>query len=425
MKVLWFANTPCGAIEKLNKKKIISGGWLYALSRYISKREDIELHIAFYWNRNIPSFTYNGIVYHPIRHIGGNNRFTRLIIRYKRILGVDIDSEEIKNLRNVIDNVSPDIIHIHGTEENFGLVYRFNPLCPIVVSIQGLISPYLFKFYSGFDKRSIIKNDSILSKLVGLDIRSIEKLYNLKSRNEIESLKHIPYIIGRTFWDKACTEAINPKRYYFEVGEIMREEFYENKWNKSNFAKPLKLLSTVSGGLYKGLETIYYVAEILIAANIKFQWNVIGPSEDDLISKLSSKNSSKNTTDLNIRLLGRKEATEMVKIMKNSDIFIQVSHIENSPNSLCEAMLIGMPIIATFAGGTASLLNNGVEGILVQDGDPYVMAGEIIELSKNFKKAKEMGEKASLMAKCRHNPQKIINQLLEAYYSIIEKINLL
>lgn len=40
------------------------------------------------------------------------------------------------------------------------------------------------------------------------------------------------------------------------------------------------------------------------------------------------------------------------------------SHIENSPNNLCEAMILGMPCIATDAGGTSTLLSNMKDGLL-------------------------------------------------------------
>lgn len=78
--------------------------------------------------------------------------------------------------------------------------------------------------------------------------------------------------------------------------------------------------------------------------------------------------------------------------MGNTGIFIHPSHIDNSPNGLCEAMLLGMPIIAIYAGGIPSLLVNRREGLLVQDGDPYAMAGAIIELLKDAGLAKGFGK---------------------------------
>lgn len=100
---------------------------------------------------------------------------------------------------------------------------------------------------------------------------------------------------------------------------------------------------------------------------------------------------------------------------------MHVSHIENSPNSVCEAMLVGMPIIASFTGGTASILDNHHEGEFVQDGDPYVLAGGIIKLYDNFEQAKKMGDNARKRAMLRHNPTSVIQELLNAYNLILRK----
>ena len=99
-------------------------------------------------------------------------------------------------------------------------------------------------------------------------------------------------------------------------------------------------------------------------------------------------------------------------------MYISTSHIENSPNSLCEAQILGMPCIATDAGGTVSLIDDNKEGIVIQDGDPFVMAGAIVEMINNYKKAIVYGENGRKTALERHNPQKITQDLLNIYNSL-------
>ena len=82
-------------------------------------------------------------------------------------------------------------------------------------------------------------------------------------------------------------------------------------------------------------------------------------------------------------------------------------------------MLVGMPVIASFAGGTASLLTTKKEGILVQDGDPYVYAGAISYLYRHFDIAMSYGENARRRALERHNPERIGKQLLDAYQTVM------
>ena len=96
------------------------------------------------------------------------------------------------------------------------------------------------------------------------------------------------------------------------------------------------------------------------------------------------------------------------------------SHIENSPNNLCEAMLLGMPCITTLAGGSDSILINKKEGLVIQDGDPWSMAGAVLELRNNWSEALIYGQKAREHALKRHDINSIIKSLLQTYQTIIE-----
>lgn len=81
--------------------------------------------------------------------------------------------------------------------------------------------------------------------------------------------------------------------------------------------------------------------------------------------------------------------------------------------------MVGMPIVASFAGGTSSLLENGLEGILVQDGDPFALAGHIIELAKDPNKAQKLSKAARERALIRHSKESIVNGLLDIYSVIV------
>ena len=122
---------------------------------------------------------------------------------------------------------------------------------------------------------------------------------------------------------------------------------------------------------------------------------------------------------INIQLLGPLQEKELVNELLEADVFIHPSHIDNSPNSVCEAMILGMPVIATFAGGIPSIVENKKEGLLVQDGDPYALAGAIRELKENRDYANQLGSNARAKALTRHNPKRIITNLMNIYSSVI------
>lgn len=417
MKVLWFTNTPCGASDILSGTKVIGGGWLYALSRELSKIPTIDLHIAFYWGCKTASFRYEGITYHPVFKESEVNSYARALNRFRVLYGKDSHDVQIGRLLSVIEEVRPDIIHIHGSEENFGLIAEKISTSNIVLSIQGLMSPIFEKYYSGVSKYESLKGDNLIKWVKCRNTGQEERAFMLRSDLEKRFLNIINNVIGRTFWDRRCSLSLNPNRKYYEVGEILREEFYTSQWQHTVHSKCI-IVTTISSGIYKGLETVYKTSKILKDIGFAFEWNVIGINESSSYNELISQTCRLQSSDVCINLLGRKSAIEMIDIMKTADLYVQVSHIENSSNSLCEAMLLGMPIIATYAGGTESLLANNIDGWLVQDGDSYVMAGSIMELYADPDLSIQFADSARAKARKRHNPEYIIQQLISVYNTI-------
>ena len=244
------------------------------------------------------------------------------------------------------------------------------------------------------------------------------------SKNELNILCDSKHIIGRTDWDRRVTSVLAPNRKYYHNDELLRNAFYENVWNSDCFlSKEFKIITVAGSPLFKGFETIVKTTLILQKLKeIKFVWNIIGLSENDPGVKMIVSWLNVNLKDINLKFYGKMSPEKFVPLMLNSNVYCQVSHIENSPNSLCEAMLTGMPIVATFAGGTESLLENNKEGILVQDGDPYAMSGAIMELKNNPEKAKQMAQHARQRAVLRHDPVKIVEELFTIYKEIIRGV---
>lgn len=213
----------------------------------------------------------------------------------------------------------------------------------------------------------------------------------------------------------------NHKMKYFCGEEIMRKPFYEAKWLGGGRRDKFTIVTTISGGVYKGYETLLHTATLLKRyADFDFEWQIIGYDSNSQWVHIAEKYKRMKSVDANIYFYGRCAAEQMVDILIHSDVYCHVSHIENSPNSVCEAMLLGMPVVATATGGTQSLLTDGVEGYLIQDGDPYTCAGTIVEIQQNKERAKNMGENARLRALGRHNPKTVGNILIATYNKIKE-----
>ncbi len=79
----------------------------------------------------------------------------------------------------------------------------------------------------------------------------------------------------------------------------------------------------------------------------------------------------------------REDIPEILSIL---DLFVLPSHLEGLCTSLMDAMYMGVPIVATTAGGIPEVIENGKTGLLVPPKDPIALAEAIIKLLKDKSK---------------------------------------
>jgi glycosyltransferase involved in cell wall biosynthesis len=412
MIVLWFSNTAASGAHILNISGL-GGGWLASLDREIAN--DVELHIAFDYPKKAKTFVTHDIHFHPV--CLSNWRWYMLLSQF----GIYPSPKKMRNKYiSLIKHINPDIIHIHGTENQYGCILSEIQI-PTIVSIQGNISVLHHMFMIGLGekciKKWVLQYGSNPFNWVK-SFKSAYKRYKSMAEYEQKYLKEAKWIMGRTHWDRRISRVLAPASEYVRGEEILRQPFYIARWSKPNLSS-LVLHTTTSDNAYKGFETLAETLALLADHGLSIQWQVAGLSDKSLVVRLVKKRMGNRYPAEYVRLLGGRTDSELVADMQRAHVFILPSHIENSPNSLCEAMIIGMPCIASFAGGTSSLLKDGEEGLLVQSGDPWVLAGAVLEIVNNYDEAIEMGLRARRRALEKHNPQSIRDHLLETYSMII------
>lgn len=80
-----------------------------------------------------------------------------------------------------------------------------------------------------------------------------------------------------------------------------------------------------------------------------------------------------------VRLLGRLSHEEIIRLAEERDIFLNTSSVDNQPNSVIEAMSLGLLVVSTNVGGVPYLVADGKTGILVDPDDDERMAAAILD----------------------------------------------
>lgn len=399
-------------------QKGIGGGWIESLEKELTKVQNIKLGISYnvYGVEDV-SFTANDTTYYPVKKTRPKNKIMKIVEGWNH---KSQQRSDMKPYLDVIDDFKPDIIHIFGTESEFGLLSSFTKI-PCLIYIQGILNVITRKWFSGLSPSEVFKHSSKLSILKGRGF--FHDYYKAKeaARREEIIYRSNKYFIGRTDWDRRISSVLSPGSRYFHCDEIMRSVFYQNKWVGNSKRETFTIISTTRKAIYKGLETILEGAMFVqrFFPKYNFVWRVAGVRNTDEVSRLIERKLKVRFEDLGISLLGPLSEEELVAEMLQANLFLHPSHTDNSPNSICEAMLLGMPIIATYAGGIPSIIIDKEEGLLIQDGDSIALAGAVLELYHNQEYSILLGVNSRKKAMMRNDPARIRKELLDIYNLVL------
>ena len=418
MRVLWFTHTPSLGSDHIRLKKI-GGGWIQSLEAELAKNTNIELGIAFKCDQaDIKFFKSGNTQYYPYFLPAEGNRFVQIYKRWKHDIGANRFD---KHYLEIIQKFKPDVIHIFGTEFEHSLIVSLTTV-PCIIHLQGNLIAVKHKWFSGLTSLDIIRYSKKKPLLQGYGLFHQYFTITKSVEREFKVFRACKYFMGRTDWDRRLTSILSPKSRYFHCEEIIRRNFYLHEWKSQN-KTVYTIFSSIRNVIYKGIETIFECSKLLSESfpEFNFIWKVAGISpSDELIYMLERKYSGK-FKNYNVQLLGSIDENALIDSMLDADIFVHPSHIDNSPNSVCEAMILGMPVIATSVGGIPSIIENNKEGLLIQDGDPFALAGGILELFKAKNLAQSLGSNARRKAFDRHNPEHIGSTVYDIYSSILKE----
>ena len=206
---------------------------------------------------------------------------------------------------------------------------------------------------------------------------------------------------------------MNPDRVYHYGSEILRPEFYMD--SQRHIPDKLTIVTTSSNPMYKGFDYVLDIADILKnKMDIDFEWLVYG----NVNPAFFEKKTGVNHHDVNVKLMGVASAATLRDAISNATLYFQPSYIENSPNSVCEAQILGVPVIATNVGGTSSLIEEGKTGFLVPTNDPYTSAFRISQVADDKELNQQVGKRAREIALKRHDRQRIVEELIATYHEV-------
>ncbi len=417
MRVLWFTLVmPPAVSTRLRLDESVGpASWVESMRHALSGRDDLELAIASPCPTWFRPFSTDGVVYYPLPAPEARTRVGGLASRW---LSSFVLKDTGQACNHVMRDFEPDVVHVHGTENPFGLLAQAGP-APVVISLQGLLTVYQRFFFHGLSSREIASLALRKSFVLGWgEIHGYWRCLRMAVR-EREIMRLNTSFIGRTEWDRAVLQAVNPAAEYHHCDEVLRAPFYSGEWHRDT-AAPRTVFCTSNTHPGKGAEGLIEALALLRDMGYPdVRLRIAGIPPEGAGSELYIARALKHGVLESIDWLGRIDADQLVAELLGATVFAYPSHIDNSPNALCEALLVGVPAVASYVGGVPSLIDEGRDGMLYPDGDPFALAGKIRSLLDNRDLADEMGRAARARALRRHDPDAIVARLLEIYRGLM------
>lgn len=424
MRVLWVCNIMLPVIARaLGRDCSNKEGWLAGLlDNLMAKGSQVELGVAFPVGpgEEMLRGETSGVRYYGFRE------------NTKKPENYDPGLE--RDMQEIMQDFQPELLHCFGTEypHTLAAVRAYGRPRNTLIGIQGLCAVYADAYMANMPReicrmitfRDCVKRDGLL--------RQQEK-FRRRGQWEQEAVRLTGHVAGRTDWDRYWTAKWNPTAQYHVLQETLRPVFYQGQWRFENCRRHSIFMSQGDypiKGLHYMLEAMpavlekYPDAHLFVAGNCLLRKGFAAGLKISAYGKYLEKQIKEYGLAEHISFLGSLTGEQMKEQYLRCNTYVCVSSIENSPNSLGEAMLLGVPVAAGLTGGIGSMIAPD-EGWLFpgfsgeESGErkriSTALGQSVLEVFAQGDQVVERTEKARIHARRTHDGENNLMQLVELY----------
>ena len=418
MKVLWFLNVPIppvGDALPSGAGHLGSGWWISWLLAALRKRGDVDLHVAWghegHYHRVVQIDAHCTVEAFPLWHsstapVEGDVRpglggmFSLLTNRYPA------------GVHAVVDRVRPDFIHIHGTEGPYAMVLERIDV-PSLVSIQGSPGDWAVRYWGDADAAAKLRNPRGWKN---------QLQFVLAGRRETRMLRHAKAIHGGTSWDRRFARRLARQASFHHAVAAVGPDFFEVQRSVPAAGGREKVVVTAfSPQPYKGVELAIRAVDVLRRSGHKVRLVLAGwcPTKAWGREILRAADAAGPGA---VEITGYLQPKALADRLAAADFYVMPSYIENAPNTLLEAMCVGVPCVAARVGGVASMLRDGVEGLIFRRGDVNDLVAKLERLLADPDFAESLGAAGAARVRAADEPSRVAARTVEIYRAVVDEV---
>ena len=424
MKVLWIVNIPFGPMMELVglKGDNPSGSWLNAALNEFIGDPSIEVCVATTWKGSQFCYTTRNNVSYCILPGGPPARY---------------NSQSSKNAKlwaTLRDRFSPDVIHVWGTEFRHG----YHAMCvmkevPAIIYMQGLLDSIARYYVSGLSRKEQLLCRGLRELLTVNPIEKVRQQYEKRAKCESLMIARAKNVIVENDWCAAHCSAIAEDCQIFRSKLPVREEFYHCEWSLSRM-QPFSIMCNTSGYPIKGLHMLIKALSLIVKKYPNVVLKIPGDSftsAKGLLGKIRARMGYSRLIRYlinhyglcgNVKFLGCVPTSQMfAQEMETANVFVMPSSIENHSSTLIEAMIVGVPCVASDVGGISELITHGKTGFLYRFEEYELLAHYVAQIFSDRELAAKIGPQAMTEMRRQRQSEGIKTEFLAFYEQVMKK----
>ncbi len=295
-------------------------------------------------------------------------------------------------LNKIINEFKPDIIHIQGAAPHL-LRFVFFDKQNVIVTQHGIMAVE-YKHVIGLKNRLKFLFKTVIEKFYFPRFKNIifisdynKKLFPRKPQNEVIIQNPVNAIFLNT---KPRSDLNNSIAYVAKISKL------------------------------KNIKILIEALNILKAKSIIFNVHVVGDFVEKKYKTHVMALISKYDLSKQIKFYGWLNQSQLKPVLFECTYFVLPSKQENVPVSIAESMAMGKVVIASDVGGISEMFQDGVSGLLIDPGNPKLLADKLEYLYANKTKAQEISSNAALEASEKFNSKLIAKKTLDFYNKVLQ-----
>ena len=287
-----------------------------------------------------------------------------------------------------------DLLHLHGSELQLPAMTACLPV-PQLLTVQGLVSQYP-RFVPGL-------------------VSWLKVLWTLAGLYERRYLPAIHHFSCRTHWDKALVRRLSPGCTVHHNWEVIRPAFFRAPGPLPAGRPQVAFIGGTQ--VMKGFREALAAFDLL-RQHLDVQLVIAGTDDAAAVQAEVAAAGLRHIGPADVVCRGVLGAPALAQLFAESVCLLHPSYVDNSPNSVCEAQVAGLPVVASDVGGVRSLVEDEVTGLLCTLA-PASIAAQARRLLTDGALHRRLATQAAAVARQRHDPATIVARTVAIYQAVL------